>query len=727
MAGLAAAVAARWRPSVSTAYVGVTVLATAGFAGVGVLLAAALPFHQWDSFAFAVWSREIAEHGKIDPTFLGPQVAARPLFYELQGLLWWMTGVSFTAGRLLSLAFAVLLIVACFKLATNVGRSRLEGAIAGAIAISIPSFTGQSLSAQTDVPAAALVALAAALATRRCARRLDLVAVLGATTLAVLTKQTALLPLVPLGLVLSFGSLREHRRVVVGAGAAVIAGALVGLAYDEVMALRFHTGLVAFLEEGTTGFWAELADTTRHDAVLRADVLGAAVRLPVLFALVYAFGRLLRLHHRPAAVGALVAGVAWGVAGPLAAGVHGGAFATAEVGFAFIGFVVVLAAAVFVSPTDVPSVRAILVAAALGVPPLAAWVVSATYADRLAATAWPGLAVLAALPLATGVRALARAGPLLALVPAVILVLAMWTSLSGFDGLHGSMWAEFRSLGWSGLQTKTRTMHVVLPALESTLAAAEPQLGEGRLVTGDPMVPWFLPGRVDSATPGRCADLRGERVFILLTGDESTAQAREAGRLATPQQWAACTSPRVRQLTDGSNGYAVFAVARQGRGRRVRRRRVQREQHGADPGDHGGGARDVVARDPPPGPRQLARGVPLRDRARHARRCDRHESRCVQVLAAKRRHRLPITGAAPAEMQRIVAKRMVQFGQAGTLDPRYAAAIWTRGSGVLRRTKCSFARSTSRSRQAPTVTAPTRTCTSFSVSARTSIAPCGCR
>lgn len=560
MAGLAAAATARWRPGVSTVYVGVTAAATAGFAVAGVLLAATLPFHQWDSFAFGVWSREIAQHGKVDPAFLGPQAAARPLFYELQGLVWWVTGVSFTAGRLLSLAFAVLLIAAVFTLATTLGRSRLEGAFAGAISISIPSFTGQSLSAQTDVPAAALVALSAALAVRASARRLDLVAVAGATALAVLTKQTALLPLVPLGLVLSFNSLREHRRLVVGAGTAVIAGALVGLAYDEVMALRFHTDVLTFLRLGTTGFWAGLADTTRPDAVLRADVLGAAVRLPALFALVYALGRALRVPHRLAAVGALVAAVLWSAVGPLAAGVHNGPFATAQLGFVFIGFALVLLAVVFVSPAGVPSMRAITLAAALGVPPLAAWVASATYADRLAATAWPGLAVLIALPLAAGVRALARAGLSLAVVPAVVLVLAMWMSLSGLDGLHGAMWTEYRSLGWSGLETNTRTMHVVLPALESTIATAESQLGDGRLVTGDPMVPWFLPGRVDSETPGRCADLRGKRVFILLTGDESTAQAQEAGRLATTEQWAACTSPRVRQLTDGANGYAVFAV-----------------------------------------------------------------------------------------------------------------------------------------------------------------------
>ena len=406
--------------------------------------------------------------------------------------------------------------------------------------------------------------MALARRSRRAGSRSDdassLVAVAVAPALAVLTKQTALLPLVPLGLALSLDSFRQRRRVVVGAGAAHLAGCVVGLAYDEVMALRFHTGLLTFLEEGTTGYWADLADQTRHDAVLRADVLGAAVRLPVLFALVYSLGRLVRVQHRLAAACAFVAAVAWSIAGPLAAGVHNGPFATAQLASPSSASHSSWSPSSSSRPTTCRLFRALFLAAALGLPPLAAWVASATYADRLAATAWPGLAVLIALPLAAGIRALARAGPSLALVPAVVLVLAMWTSLSGLDGLHGSMWTEFRSLGWSGLGTDARTMHVVLPALQSTLATAESQLGNGRLVTGDPMVPWFLPGRVDSTTPGRCADLRGERVFILLTGDDSTIQAQQAGRLATTEQWAACTSPPVRQLTDGANGYAVFVV-----------------------------------------------------------------------------------------------------------------------------------------------------------------------
>jgi hypothetical protein len=170
--------------------------------------------------------------------------------------------------------------------------------------------------------------------------------------------------------------------------------------------------------------------------------------------------------------------------------------------------------------------------------------------------------MLIACVVGAGVRSLARTGTVMALAPVPIIAMALWMSLATFDGLHGTMWTEYRSLGWSGLHDKLRTMHVVLPAFESTLATAEQQLGDGRLASGDPMFPYFLPGRVDTTTPAQCHDVRRYRVFVLLTGDESLLAAREAGRLATPEQWAACRTPTLHELTDGTNGYAVFAVGR---------------------------------------------------------------------------------------------------------------------------------------------------------------------
>lgn len=530
------------------------------FVAVGVLLAVTLPYHEWDSFAFGDWSRAIAQHGKLDPLYPGPQSAARPLFYELQGIAWSITGISFSVGRLLSLAFALVLIAAVVRMARALGGGALETSIAVVAVVAIPVFAQQALSGQTDVPAAATVALAAALTLRPPRVPVGFAWVALAAFMAVLAKQNALLALGPLAIVLfatAPGDVRARLRTPVSA----LAGGLVlGLAYDEVMAERSGLGLVAFLRAGSTGYWAELAARARHDALLRADVLGSGLRLPLLFALVYAVARLGGLRHRVATPPALAVALAWSIAGPLAAGIPNGAFARSEDAFTFVGFTLVLAAVVLLRDDEAPSRRTLAVGLALALPPLAVWIAASAYTDRLASAAWPGAAVLIAVVVAAGVRGLARAGVALALAPVTVLALAAWMSLATFDGLHGSMWAEYRALGWSGLGDDSRTMHVVLPALQSTIATSEPPLGNGRLVTGDPMFPWFLPGRVDTATPGSCHDVRGYRVFVLLTGNESIASARGAGRLATPQQWAACRTPKLRQLSDGANGYAVFAV-----------------------------------------------------------------------------------------------------------------------------------------------------------------------
>jgi hypothetical protein len=543
----------RRRISLQTPYVVGAGLAVSGFVVAGALLAVTLPYHQWDSFGFGDWSRAIAQHGTIDPFSAGAQSAARPVFYELQGLLWSVTGISFAAGRLLSLAFAVLFVGSVGWLQRGLTRDPLEVALAVACALAIPVFSAQSLSGQTDVPAAAMVALVAALALRSSRGAVGQGALVAAAVAAVLTKQTVLIALVPFAAVLFAARLRA-------AGAVLAAGLGLGLAYDLEMAHRFHTDLSTFLREGSGGIWAQLADQTRHDAVLRADVLGAGLRLPLIFGLVYAIVRLARVPHRLAVGLGLAVGLVWSIAGPLAAGVPNGAFAHPEDGFTLVGFAVILGASSLLPADAAPRPRTLAFALALGVPPLGVWVAAGTYTDRLAAGAWPGLAVLIACVIAAGIRGLARGGVLMALAPAAVIAMAVWMSLASLDGLHGSMWTEYRSLGWSGLGDKARTMHVVLPALQSTLATAESQLAGGRLVTGDPMIPWFLPGVVDTKTPATCRDVVGYRVFVLLTGDESIAEARDAGRLATPEQWAQCSSPKLQQLSDGSNGYAVFAV-----------------------------------------------------------------------------------------------------------------------------------------------------------------------
>ena len=215
----------------SAIYTAGTGIAVAAFAALGILLAITIPYHDYDSFAFGDWSRAIAEHGKIDPLWPGPLASSRPIFYELQGALWSVTGISFTAGRLLSLAFALLLLVGVYALARSLRLPRLVCAFAVVVVVCIPAFNQNALSGETDVPAAALVALAAAAAIRAAATRRGLVVGGSLAAAAVLMKQTSLIPLVPLAaLLLAEARTLSPRALIRRPVGSLVSGLVVGLA-----------------------------------------------------------------------------------------------------------------------------------------------------------------------------------------------------------------------------------------------------------------------------------------------------------------------------------------------------------------------------------------------------------------------------------------------------------------------------------------------------------------
>lgn len=539
-------------------------LAVGLFLAGSLLLAITLPYHDWDAFSYGRWSRSIAQHGHVDPYGAGALPSARPLFYALQGGLWAATGISMTAGRLLGLGFALLLLAAVWRAASR--RSQLEAALAVIAVVAVPTFAGEAIAGKADVPAAAMVAGVAALAASPHGRARRWAATAVAAFLAVLTKQTVIVPLAVLAAALLLPGLRGRAPA---RAAAVAAGLALGLLYDLVMALRFHIGLVAYLRYGTAeGYYAALADRTRWDAVLRADVLGAGLRLPLLFALLYGSLRIVGARHRASAAAGIAAALVWSVGGPYAAGVAGGPFPNAETTFTLVGFALVLSCSLLVPEEEAPGRRELAWAWALGVPPLLLWVASTTYADRLASAAWPGLVLLIATASAPAVRALAALGRprgaasrLTALAAVPVLAVAVWMSLGNLDGLHGYDWVSYRALGWSGLWNSDRTMNIVLPGVQAALAAARPALGpDGTMITFDPSFQYFLPGtRVDDRLAVRCGDLAGHRVFIMLTGDESAMLANAAHGPVTPADWLRCRSPRLEELFD-SNGYAVFRI-----------------------------------------------------------------------------------------------------------------------------------------------------------------------
>jgi hypothetical protein len=537
------------------------------FAVTGLLMAITVPFHDWDSFAFGSWSRQIATGGSLDPISAGQQGSGRPLYFLLQGALWAVTGVSFTAGRLLSLLFALALVAAVAAVAYQLGddpeRRSLHAALAAICVVAVAPLSQEAVAAKTDIPAATLVAVTLALALRRSTRRRDAILLALAAFAATLTKATVIAPL--LGL-LVWLVVERSRPLAIRArwsAAPIVAGMLAGAVYLQVMASRFHVGLIGYLQTGASdGLWAQRAAADRRDAFLRVDVFGSGLRLPLAFALLYALARCAGLAHRRASLAALPLAFIWTIAGPFAAHIHHGPFDNVLDTLTYFGFAVILAAAAFAPAQGLSRTYAALALAA-GLPPLVLWVYATAYFNRLAATSWPAVVPLMAVCVAAGVTALRQRGRTVAmLAPVAVLGMAVWLALATFDGFDGAMWQEYRSLGAAGVWNGERTMNVVLPSIQSSLATAQPYLANGgRMSVSDPRFDWFLPtSEVDSDTALACADLKGFSVFVLLTSDESEAEAQDAGGLATPDQWAKCSSPQLHQLTDGSDGYALFAV-----------------------------------------------------------------------------------------------------------------------------------------------------------------------
>jgi hypothetical protein len=550
--------------AVTAAYVAVAVVAFAVFVAGSVLLASTLPYHLWDAYSFGDWSRHVARGEWLDPRSAGIVQASRPLFFFAQGGLWAVTGVSFTSGRLLSLGFAVALLVATSAAGRRVGRRvgapGLCAAIAALAIISIPNFAAEAVAGDTDVPAAAIVAVCAWLALRRGTTIGSAIALSAACTLALVTKPTTLAAVGGLGVwMLIDGDLElgdRIRRSVIP----IATGAVVGLAYLTWMASRFHTWLLPFLRTAATeGIWGQRADAERADTVMRLDVAGGALRLPLAFALVYGAARTIGLAPRRAYAISFPVGLIWALAGPIAAGASS-PFESAEQGFAFVGFAAVLSAGIF-SDDDQAAPRGLAAGAfAFGALPLAAWAWASPEIGRLAATAWPGLAILLVLVLLPGIEVLMSLGPAIAIAPVTILAATAWIAVSGLDGLHGHQWVEYRSLGWSGLGDRARTTNIVLPQLQEALAAVEPVRGRGKVSAWDPRFSWFLPGRIDQEQALRCSDLRNDSAFIELTSDEAVESARlERGR-ATAAEWQQCRRPRLRLVTDTISGYAIFRV-----------------------------------------------------------------------------------------------------------------------------------------------------------------------
>jgi hypothetical protein len=165
--------------------------------------------------------------------------------------------------------------------------------------------------------------------------------------------------------------------------------------------------------------------------------------------------------------------------------------------------------------------------------------------------------VLSALPAAS---ALARRGPLVVALPFALFAVVVATNVYNLDGLHKSGWDQLRrTKDWLN---RDQTREIVLPALSRALIVVRPEMHPGDLLMSpEGAFRFFFPGHVEQSYPNNCNDLHRFRVFVLTTDEGSKRYMEDFLHVSgEPSFWAACKQPHLTQLSDGSEGYAVFRI-----------------------------------------------------------------------------------------------------------------------------------------------------------------------
>ena len=544
----------------------ITWLTTALFFAAVLLVAVVIPIHAQDALTFGEWSRLISKHWHFHVPAATPQEYGRPLFYVLQGWLWGLFGFSDISGRILSGLFSALLLAALVWLVRDRAWGGLASLLAALALIATPVYAAQAVSGLTDIPVAALVALAGVLVWGRRPGAVRAVTAAAVATLAMLAKPSALLALA--GLALAQALVRESwRSRLLYRIAPIAAGIGLGLAYDATQARYVHQGLRTFLQAGVnTDYYRSLADAARRFALLDGSWFGDGLRVAIFFALVYAVLRLARASHQASVVVGVPLALLASWLGPWIAAhesrVSVGALHSAGAAAAAVGTALFLAvgALSYQDAVATPVELARFVVWAL--PTAAAWAVYGAYDFRLLAPAWPpllALVVLAALPAAS---ALARRGVVALAVPFVLLAVLVAENVYNVDGLGKSGWSELRRTpvhDWSDRETMRA---IVMPAFSRALASVRREMRPGDdLVSPEGAFRFFYPGHVEQSFPNSCDFLHRFRVFVLLTDEGSRRYMEDFLHVSgDPAFWAACKEPRLKQLTDGSEGYAVFRV-----------------------------------------------------------------------------------------------------------------------------------------------------------------------
>jgi len=549
---------------VTRAATAVAWLTAAVFLALAFMLAVVLPIHAQDALTFGEWSRLISQHWHLHYDAATPQEYGRPLYYVLQGWLWGIFGFHEPLGRILSGLFSLLLLGSVAWLLSRRDWGSLAAALAALALVSMPVYAAQVVSGLTDIPVAALVALAGALVWARRPGVGGAVAVGVASALAMLAKPSALLALA--GLALAQLLVNESwRSKLLYRVAPVVAGVGLGLVYDAVQAGYVHQGLRTFLQAGVnTAYYRSLAEASRRYALLDGAWFGDGLRVAAFFAVAYSVLRLVGVRHRVSVLAGVPAALLFSWLGPWLAA-HGsdttvGSLHSAGAAVAALGTAAFLAAGMSGFQNAVATRRELLRLAIWATPTAVAWLVYGAYDFRLLAPAWPpllSLIVLAALPAAT---AFARRGALVAAVPVALFAIVVAENAYNLDGLGKPGWSELRRTDdWLD---RDQTRAIVMPGFAGALAVVRRQMRPGDdLVSPEGAFRFFYPGHVEQSYPNACGFLHRFRVFVLTTDEGTKSYMRDFLHVSPePSFWASCAEPHLTQLTDGSKGYAVFRV-----------------------------------------------------------------------------------------------------------------------------------------------------------------------
>jgi hypothetical protein len=543
----------------------ITWILAAIFFALTVFLAIVMPIHAADALTFGEWSRLIGEDWNFHDPAVTPQEYGRPLFYVLQGWLWALVGFGEPSGRILSGLFSVLLLAALVWLV----RGRRWGVAAGGLValflLATPSYAGHVISGLTDIPVAALVAVAGALLWRVPAGRVRTVGVTVAACLAMLAKPSALPALLGLGLAQLLFAEPWRDRLLFRIGP-LASGLGIALAYDAVQADNADQGLAEFLRAGVdTAYYRELAADARRFVLLDAGWLGGALRVVVVFALVYAAARIVGARHRIAAAVGVPAALLWSWLGPWLATreseVTVGSLASVTDGLTALAAATLLAFALLEqdgAPTRLELGRLAVWAA----PTFATWALYGAYDLRLLAPAWPPLLVLVALASLPAAVALGRRGAVAAAIPFAVLAVAVANNIENLDGLGEAGWGEVRRTPASEWLDRDTMRATVLPAFSRALIVTRRETDDDdRVFSSEGAFRFFYPGRTEQSFPVQCSDLEGYRVFVMSTDQGSRDYMERFLHVSgDPAWWGRCERPRLTQLTDASEGYAVFRV-----------------------------------------------------------------------------------------------------------------------------------------------------------------------